>query len=373
MIIGVDTRHLGMKPGTGGAQVMWHSLRALKEHAPGLHVAVYNDFSDRWNRTALRRAWAVGYGDVIFKNVVLPFWSRRHHVDILMHYLPPCSFTASRTPQLCFIYDVPVPMGRHTFGNHIYDALFLRGSACRANHLLTISNFSAERISSCYGIPRENVSVVHPCVDFRIFKPRNDLGELEHRLSQKGVRPGFFFAVLSSLWPRKNPGAYLEAYARIKPEMRRHRKLVIAGAPRSLDDFKSLVSPDVLKCVARDVIVMGHVNIDDLARLYTLAGVHLFLSKYEGLGLPVVEALACGTPAVASTHPAVREAGGPAAFYCDPDQYDEIARRCERAVEHPEDFDGLRGAAKSWIDRFSYEKHARAMCRIFEQIGRHEE
>jgi glycosyltransferase involved in cell wall biosynthesis len=234
---------------------------------------------------------------------------------------------------------------------------------------MTISNFSAEQIVTKYNIPRNRIHVLYPCIDLTVFRPRHDdCHALKAKLAQSGVYPGYLLGVASRIIPRKNPGAYLEAYRRLPAVLRRERKLVLAGGGRTLEDFRSFVSEETLNTVRNDVIILGRVNDEDLARLYTMAGALLFPSRYEGFGLPVVEALACGADVIASDIPAIREASSPSVFLYDPDDVEGMARCFERITSTPNEAEARRGIASAWVQHFSYQAYADAFTSLLKKI-----
>lgn len=370
MKIGIDIRNIIMGRATGAGQLALHCYRALTQCARG---NVYVPYHDALGRLGQRGKWAAAaagaIADLISKQVWIPIWARRHKIDLLLYLLPPCSFAESSIPQLCYILDIPQPWENNRLDYKIYNDVYIRRSCQKATGILTISNFSADQISTVYQVPRDRIHVLYPCIDLTVFRPRHDdCHVLKAKLAQSGVRPGYLFGVVSRIIPRKNPGAYLETYSRLPAALRRERKLVLVGGGRTLEDFKSIVGEKNLNAVRENVMVLGRVSDDDLARLYTMAGALLFPSRYEGFGLPVAEALACGTDVIASDIPAVREASSPSVFLCDPDDVEGMARCFERIVSAPNEVESRRGIASSWVQRFSYQAYADAFTGLLNKV-----
>jgi glycosyltransferase involved in cell wall biosynthesis len=176
--------------------------------------------------------------------------------------------------------------------------------------VFTNSRFTAGEAVELLGVPEERVVVAYPGID--------------PRFGAEGERAGLggpYVLSVSTLEPRKNLPALVSAFAllrRRRPEL----QLALVGAAgwerRPLE--------------AEGVRLLGFVSDDELARLYRGAAAFAYPSRFEGFGLPVVEALACGAPAVVSSHPSLDEASGEAAWRVDADDPEAFADSLERAL-----------------------------------------
>ena len=129
---------------------------------------------------------------------------------------------------------------------------------------------------------------------------------------------------VSTLEPRKNLPALVEAFALLR---RRHRELTLAIA--------GLEGWEERPLAGEGVQLLGFVSDDELARLYRGAAAFAYPSRFEGFGIPVVEALASGVPAVVSSHPSLDEACGDAALRAEPDDAEAFAAKLEEALGRP--------------------------------------
>jgi glycosyltransferase involved in cell wall biosynthesis len=183
--------------------------------------------------------------------------------------------------------------------------------AARTCDLIVVnSEFTAGEVIDLLGFPRKRICVAYPGLgpSFRPAGPSRDLG-------------GPYVFTVATLEPRKNLETLLVAMTLVRkrhPELR----LGVAGAPGwqapSLD--------------AEDVLPLGYVDDNELAALYRGAEVFVYPSRFEGFGIPIVEAMACGAPVVASAHGSLDEASGQAAVRADPESAEAIASAIERAL-----------------------------------------
>ena len=174
--------------------------------------------------------------------------------------------------------------------------IFVRRSVRRARRVLAISERTKRDLVELYGTAPEKV-VVTPLAPDPAFKPAR-----EH---------DSFLLFVSAIEPRKDPLAAIDAANAVG------RKLVVVG-PRKDEELAA-------ELARRGADVRGYVTKEELVDLYQRAAALVFPSRYEGFGLPVVEAMACGTPVVAASDPAMKEVAGDAAIFTD-DLVDGVRR-----------------------------------------------
>jgi glycosyltransferase involved in cell wall biosynthesis len=175
------------------------------------------------------------------------------------------------------------------------------------------SRFTAGEVGELLGVPEERVAVAYPGIDprFRPDRGRADLGAP-------------YVLSVATLEPRKNLPALVAAFSLLR---QRRPELTLALAGLSGWEDRPLA--------AEGVRLLGYVGDDELARLYRGAAAFAYPSRFEGFGIPVVEALACGTPAVVSSHPSLDEACGDATLRADPDDPEAFASALEEALDAP--------------------------------------
>jgi glycosyltransferase involved in cell wall biosynthesis len=197
----------------------------------------------------------------------------------------------------------------------MYLTAMTRLSARRARRLIAVSAHAAGESTRLLGVPRDRVDVVYHGVD-PIFHPLPDDDVAAFR-RQKGL-PERFVLFVGTLEPRKNLVRLVEAFARI-----RHRDvaLVLVGGKGWLYD--ELFARVEALGLDHDVLFPGYVARDALPLWYNAATAFAYPSLYEGFGLPVLEAQACGTPVLTSNASSLPEAAGDGALMVDP--YDVLA------------------------------------------------
>jgi glycosyltransferase involved in cell wall biosynthesis len=181
---------------------------------------------------------------------------------------------------------------------------------CR--RVITVSQHSKRDITAHLGVPPEQIDVVYPGVDHAVFWPSHDPEATREKLPPGliGRRP-YFLAVSCSLG-RKNTRLLLDAYARLVRNDPRN-DLVLVWSPPPEIRAKYTAGP-----LADRVHFIGRQPDQVLADLYRCATALVFPSLYEGFGLPVAEAMACGAPVISSCSSSMPEVGGEAALYIDP-------------------------------------------------------
>jgi glycosyltransferase involved in cell wall biosynthesis len=205
----------------------------------------------------------------------------------------------------------------------------VRWTAGRADHILTVSEFSAADISRHFGVPREKITVAYQAAapDFR---PRDKAQCQEHIARNYGIDSPFVLYV-GRIQARKNLPRLVEAYAGLQKGIA--ARLVIVGKK----DWQSELLVRKIKelGIENSVIFPGFVPFQDLPLFYNAADVFVFPSFFEGFGLPVLESMASGVATITSLGSSLEEVAGNGALLVDPRNTGSIADALGRLLRDP--------------------------------------
>ncbi len=280
--------------------------------------------------------------------------------------LPP----TGRTPAILTVHDLSFLRVPQFFVAGFRD--YLEGAVSRAvecaRHILADSESTRHDLVELMGVAPEEVSVLYPGVEPR-FRPIEDIEVLKQVHSRYDL-PERFILGLSTLQPRKNFDGLVKAFQRL---------LLIRGAGSRFSDLHLVIAggkgwmyEETLALVDRvglgeRIHFPGFVADNDLPALYSLAAVFAFPSWYEGFGLPVLEAMACGTPVVAADNSSLPEVVGEAGLMVDAGDIDALAEALDRLLEDQELRMRLDIAGREQARRFTWESAARRLRTVYQE------
>lgn len=238
-------------------------------------------------------------------------------------------------------------------------------SVARATHVLADSASTRRDLVRILGVPDEKVSVVYPGVEQR-FCPQEDGAELQRVRERYGIGGNPYILGVGTLEPRKNWPALIRAWAQLRHERRIPHRLVIAGGKGWLTE--GIFEAADATGLRAEIIFAGFVADADLPALYSAADAFVLPSLYEGFGIPVLEAMACGTPVVCSDNSSLPEAAGDAALLVDANDPVALAAAILDAVDDGALRGELRHRGFEQARRFTWEASARALLDIYERV-----
>lgn len=265
-------------------------------------------------------------------------------------------------PVVVTVHDLSFLRYPHLFrpANPFYLRLFTRLSVRRAQRVIAVSAHTAEETVRLLGVAREKIRVVYHGVD-PIFRPLA-AEEVAAFRARRGL-PDRFILFVGTLEPRKNLVRLIEAFARSGVDA--ETTLVLAGARGWYDD-EVFATVERLGLSSR-VHFPGYVPNDELPLWYNAARAFAYPSLYEGFGLPVLEAQACGTPVLTSSVSALPEAAGDGALMVDPYDVEAIAGGLRSLLTDETLREVLRQRGLEHAARFSWPRTAAETVTVYQE------
>jgi len=300
----------------------------------------------------------------------LPFALEKDKPDVLFMPIQQLPLLRPRkTKTIAVIHDLAVHRfpEQFTYKDWALLQIFSAQVAHEADHIISVSEATARDIEKYYG-RTENVHVVHHGVDHARFRlpdnnERNRSWQLLTERYTKLHKP--YLLYIGQIQPRKNLERLIAAF-----EILRHDnpdlQLVIGGGHGWLQ--KPILERAKHSPVAENILFLGRVPEDLLPALYWQADVFVLPSLYEGFGMPVLEAMACGCPVVTSNVSSLPEVAGDAAVLVDPNSVESITRGIKEALN---DKQSLSTKGIEQAKQFDWDKTARETYKIIASIAAH--
>jgi len=268
-------------------------------------------------------------------------------------------------PLVITMYDVTFLTTPHDPAWGLYSRLIAGRSVREAAAIVTLSESAKGEIQDAYPESRGKVIVIPPGVD-PDFKDCADRDETDATHSSLGISPPYVLSVAAQD-PRKNLGRLIEAFGRLKKRPGyRDLKLVMVGeegraSPLLKRQILSLPDPNA-------VVRLGYVAKKELKHLYQNATLLAFPSLWEGFGLPILEAMACGTPVITSRVSSMPEVAGEAALFVDPLSVEEIEDAMDRILADSSLRQRLVAEGLERVQRFTWDRAVTAMINLYSTI-----
>jgi glycosyltransferase involved in cell wall biosynthesis len=231
----------------------------------------------------------------------------------------------------------------------------------QATKIATVSEYSKSDMIKNYHINPEKIDVVYNGVDI-IFKPLNEEKQEEVRKRYSQGEP--FFIFIGALVPRKNLPRLLKAFDLFKEKTKNGYKLIFIGdAMHSFREIDRTFSEMKFK---KDVVFAGRIPREEIALLLASARALLFVSYFEGFGIPLIEAFCSGVPVVAGNRTSLPEIGGKGAFYVDPFSVESITEGMIKADQDLILRKNLILEGRKQKDKFTWERSAELLWKSIE-------
>ena len=365
MRVGLDITSL-RAPRTGVGTYTANLLQQLRD-LPQLEVVPMMQSSVHLPlpRGASRRTLRVN--NTFWMQMVLPWHLSRLSADIC-HFTNSVASVWTPCPSVVTIHDATLWLypKYHPRRRILAMRPVIPLGARRAKAIIAVSANTKRDLVRTLNIPEDKVYVIHEAPAPQ-FQPVASGAALEIVRSRYRL-PDHFVLYVGTIEPRKNLTRLLEAFAMLQRDGYASHGLVLAGC-------QGWAGTSVQNTIERlrlqgAVRLLGYVSIDDLVALYNLAGALVFPSLYEGFGLPIVEAMACGTPVVMSPNGSLEEIAGGAAELVDPTAAESIALGLRRVLGDSARRAELRDLGLARARQFSWQRAAVETHEVYANVLR---
>jgi glycosyltransferase involved in cell wall biosynthesis len=232
----------------------------------------------------------------------------------------------------------------------------------RAGHIIAVSEQSKRDVIEAYGIPPDKITVIYEAADTR-FCPQP--AEIVAAVRARYGLPDRYLLFVGTIEPRKNLGRVLAAFERLHAEGLTDALVIVGKRGWLYGDFFARLGQSPAKLA---VIFPGFIPDADLPAVYAGSQALAFPSEFEGFGLPVLEAMACGTPVVCSNTSSLPEVAGDAALLVDPLDVDALTDALRRVLSDPALATELRDRGLAQAARFSWARAAQETLAVYRRL-----
>lgn len=297
------------------------------------------------------------------------------HLDCDLVHIPHTFWRPRPThcPYVMTVHDVLDYMYRVKSRSNFSQMMHYRMTRFALHHaarIFAVSNFTKQDVARLFEVPEKKIEVVYNAIDDR-FRMGHATDADRQMIAERYQVHYPFILYAGRISPHKNVVRTIEAFSALKTDLAKDGlmedlKLIIIG-----DELSK--HPDLRRAVIKsgvqyDVRFLGFVPIDVLRIFYDTAKAFIFPSLYEGFGLPPLEAMAHGTPVVASNTSSLPEVVGKAAVLVNPENVFEIKRALFRVLTDQELREKMKIAGREQADKFSWETSVRRMIEVYEEV-----
>ncbi|MCB0063943.1 MAG: glycosyltransferase family 4 protein [Caldilineaceae bacterium] len=305
---------------------------------------------------------------ILWEQTMFPLLLRGYQADVvhgLVNVLP----LATTLPGVVTVHDLSFVRTPEAFpaAKRWYLTQLCRASVQKAQHVIAVSRQTADDLMNFFAVPAHKISVIYNGISGH-FSP-------QHATAVAALRaqydlPARFFLYLGTLEPRKNLPLLIRAYAQWRAQAKatdRDVKLVLAGGKGWFyaEIFQLVTDLELTDCVR----FPGYIPEAELPIWYSAATAFIYPSRFEGFGLPVLEAMACGTPVLCSDIPILREIADGHALFFPVEDATALANLLQRTLVDATLQESLTQAGFAHVAKFSWQHAARATAAIYTRLA----
>lgn len=304
-----------------------------------------------------------------WEQISLPNAIKKAKID-LMHFTSNTASVNINCPFVLTLHDIIYLENSFSKGSlyqmagHFYRRWNVPKIVNNAQYIFTVSDFENQRIQQQFSNKQNQVKTIYNAYNQQ-FKLIEDVKSLE-QIREKYCLPNSFIFFLGNQAPKKNMKRVLEAYSQYVTSNALPIDLVVAES--SEEDIKSILKEINAENLMKHIVLTGYIPHKELPYLYNLATLFLYPSLRESFGIPIIEAMACGTPVITSNTSAMPEIAHHAAMLVNPAKSDEIANAIQKVLSNEKLYNHLKYSGLSRATEFSWENTAQETIKLYQSI-----
>lgn len=231
----------------------------------------------------------------------------------------------------------------------------------KCKRIITVSNFEKNNIMSKLDIPQERITMIYNGYN-QWFRPVEDTSQVY----KKYIDTSGYFFFLGNTDPKKNTERTLIAYSKYLEKSDIKRKLLMADLDKTY--MNSIIERNHIENIIQRIVMPGYIVNQDLPYIYNNAFAFLYTSLRESFGIPLLEAMACGTPVITSNTSSMPEIGGPDAILINPEDPDEIAEKMLQLERDKAFYQQQKEMGPKRAQYFSWQQTAEQLLNLYESV-----
>ena len=303
----------------------------------------------------------------VWEQITLPRAVKKYNLDIL-------HCTSNTAPIFC---DIPLVLTLHDIifleprdNNNksvyqnmgwLYRRKVVPRILNRCKKIITVSEFEKQNIINNLSIPEKRMAMIYNGYN-EWFKPLRDVADIYQSYIAK---PGYFF-FLGNTDPKKNTERTLIAYSKYLEKSTIKRKLLMADLDKAYLD--GIIERNHIENIREKIVMPGYIVNSDLPYIYNSAFAFLYTSLRESFGIPLLEAMACGTPVITSNTSSMPEIAGSDAILINPESPEEITEKMLRLETDEEYYNAQKEIGLKRAELFSWRKTAEQLLKLYETV-----
>ncbi len=312
----------------------------------------------------------------IYYHILLPFYYIKDKLDLFFFpsYMLPAFFPPSKKAIVVLTNDVwwEAHHGSLPFRYRLSYKLFCKWAALRAKKIMTISDFSKKELMKFYNLPDKKIFTNYWGLssEFKeLKKDEESLKKIKEIKEKLGIKKDYIMSV-GQAFERRRVKEAMEAFGKVAkdfPDLQYFVPCADKNNPPVLDELAEKINKEL----GREAVIRGkYINREDMLYLFNFTKLLIYVSDKEALGLPPVEALACGAPSLVADNGLTREIFKDNAFFVkNTKNIDEFSEKIKKALTDSQKREDIRKNKEEILEKLSWKKHTETLLEVFNKIS----